>query len=403
METKIKKKLLLFTTSYPRFKGDHAGIFVYAFVKNISSYFDCTILIPSYKGAKDYIEDGIKIAHFSYFLPARLQILCYGDGIINNIRRNKFAALQIPLFLLSFFFKALKLCKECHIIHSHWIFPSGFIGAILSKIYNIKHITTIHSGGLYLLARFPFSSSIIRFIYNNCEQVICVSKDLKKELVRHIGNSKKIAVIPMGVEIYKSTANNVKIQSKIKKQGKFMVLYMGRLIKIKGVEYLIHALSRMKNVVLYIAGDGRRRKALMKLSDRLGVNSNFLGYVSGNVKKQIYDASDVIVVPSIRGKNGRTEGVPLVILEAFSYGKPVIGSDTGGIRDAVRDGINGYLVEPKNISNLRNRIKNLQKNKKLYQFLAGNAEKSAEYFSLENCLYKYMKIYSKMINATPVN
>ena len=392
METKIKKKLLLLTTSYPRFKGDHAGHFVYTFAKKISSYFECKILAPSYKGAKNYKEDGIEVIHFSYFYPKRLQILCYGDGITDNIRKNFLLIFQIPFFILSFFLKAAKLCKESHIIHSHWIFPSGLIGAVINKIYRIKHIITVHSGGLYLLTKFPFSSSIIRFIYKNCEQIICVSNDLKKELIARVGSDKKISIIPMGVEINKPEVNKIRAKSKFRIAGKFVVLYIGRLVKIKGVKHLIHALSKIENVILYVAGDGGKRKTLKKLSERLGVDSYFLGYVSGNMKEEIFASSDVVVVPSIKTKSGRTEGVPLVILEALSYGKPVIGSDIGGIRDIIKNGTNGYLVEPRNISMLKNKIEDLQRNKKLYQFLATNAKKSANNYVLGNCVSKYVNI-----------
>ena len=392
-----KKRLLTLTTSYPRFKGDHAGSFIHAFINKFINNFDCTILAPDYFDSKNSKIENHKVVYFSYFYPRYLQRLCYGYGIVDNIRRNPLTILQIPIFLFSFFLSALKLGKNSDIIHSHWLFPSGLIGAFIKKIYNIPHIITIHSGGFYFLTKFPFSSCIIRLIYNNSDYIVCVSSELKNELVKRTGNDKKISIIPMGVEIGKGRINNIISKNERSIRKRFIIFYIGRLVKIKGVEYLIKAISKLNEIELIIAGDGYELNKLILLSKKLGVNTKFVGYVSGKKKKQLYESCDVVVVPSIQDKSGRTEGMPLVILEAFSYCKPVIASNVGGIKDVINNGVNGFLVEPASELELREKIIELQLDNK-YRYILGNkARETAEFYKLGRCITQYKKIYDKIL------
>jgi glycosyltransferase involved in cell wall biosynthesis len=159
------------------------------------------------------------------------------------------------------------------------------------------------------------------------------------------------------------------------------VLFMGRLEKEKGVHILLDAISLVReqipSVRLVIAGDGSYRKELEAKATRLGVLPyvQFLGWLEFDELKRAYKEAWVLVLPSICA-----EGLGMVLVEAGLMGRPVIGSDLGGIRDIIRDGYNGFLVPPGDAQKLAEVITTLLKNKELTERMGlANLEVAREY------------------------
>ena len=135
-------------------------------------------------------------------------------------------------------------------------------------------------------------------------------------------------------------------------------LFLGVLIPRKGIIDLLKAVKQLDEqhsidqCVFDIGGTGPDEEQLrMYVKDNsLSNKVNFLGWVSGNAKNRTIEKSSVFILPSYN------EGLPVAILEAMSYGLPVISTHVGDIADAVRDNINGYLIEPGDIDGLKNAI-----------------------------------------------
>lgn len=131
-----------------------------------------------------------------------------------------------------------------------------------------------------------------------------------------------------------------------------VVLYIGRLIKVKGVEYLISSFSEVihqnPNAVLLIVGEGSEESSLRDKVTRLGLNCvQFLGPIYDvNQKAYLYQTARVVVIPSIETDNKCDPG-PLVTLEALSAGTPIVISRAVGNSYHVRQGLSGYVVPPK--------------------------------------------------------
>ena len=144
------------------------------------------------------------------------------------------------------------------------------------------------------------------------------------------------------------------------------VLYVGRLVEFKGVEYLIKAFGlverELQGVHLLVAGVGPLRHSLESLTASIGLkNCAFLGNVSDEEKVYLYSRSSMVVVPSIITKKESEGGNgPVVILEALSAGKPVITTNAAGSNaDFIRNGVNGFVVAQKDANALADRIKYL--------------------------------------------
>jgi glycogen(starch) synthase len=124
----------------------------------------------------------------------------------------------------------------------------------------------------------------------------------------------------------------------------FVILFLGRLVPIKGADILLDAVGAGVEATVLVAGDGPMRKALERRARERRVAARFLGAVDAARRAELLAACDAAVVPSRVLDDGRHEGMPLVVLEAMCAGAPVVASDSGGIREIVRDGETGLLV-----------------------------------------------------------
>jgi len=152
--------------------------------------------------------------------------------------------------------------------------------------------------------------------------------------------------------------------------GRSIVYTLGRLIELKGHEHLIHAFGLLPDDLqshLLIGGDGALQAQLKGQVRRMGLldRVTFLGHVPNHLTPFYYSLADVYVQPSIVDRDGNTEGLGMTLLEAMACGTPCIGSRTGGIPDIIRDGENGFLVDPAEPAQLADRIADLLRDRNL--------------------------------------
>jgi glycosyltransferase involved in cell wall biosynthesis len=152
---------------------------------------------------------------------------------------------------------------------------------------------------------------------------------------------------------------------------------VGRLVERKGVTHLVEAVRRLPAARLTVIGDGPERTSLAAqiAEGSLGDRVTLRGRVSEAELKDAYASSDVLVLPSILDARGDTEGLGVVLLEAMSYGVPVIGSNLGGITDIVRDGETGLLVPPGDPVQLAAALQRLATDRDLAQRLGEGGRK----------------------------
>jgi glycosyltransferase involved in cell wall biosynthesis len=136
---------------------------------------------------------------------------------------------------------------------------------------------------------------------------------------------------------------------------------VGRLVERKGVHVLLDALARLPavpRVRLEVVGEGSERPALESQAAALGLSDRvkFHGFVSDAELASHLEAADCLVLPAVTDAKGDVEGLGVVLLEAMSFGRPVIASAAGGIVDVVRSGETGLLVPPGDVAALASAI-----------------------------------------------
>lgn len=382
------KNVLVTATTFPRYKNDNQPNFVKDLSKELyKNGLNVHILVPHDYGLKPDEEfDGLHVHRFIYFLP-RLEKVVYG-GLLPNIKKNKFLILQLPFLFLFQLVGIIRLVKKYKInsVHSHWLFPQGLSGAITKKIFNIKHILTIHGSDLFTFLKIPLGKFLIRFVIKNTDYVTCVNNEIKNK-IKSLININKISVITMGV-------NTKEFKNKFKFNNK--VLFLGRLADKKGVGYLLEAAKILKNrdIKFLIAGDGPLRKELEnfvninKLQDKV----KFLGYVHGKEKIDLIKSCGIFIIPSIETRYGDQEGLPVSLLEAMAASKSIITTKVGGIKDIIRNNHNGILIKEKNPKEIINAINRLTKNKKLGEKIALNARRDILDYDWEKIGKKYYNV-----------
>jgi len=360
-------KICILTSGFPRYKGDLSGNFVLSLTKElIKRGLAVSVLAPHASKVKKSEElDGIKVYRFSYFFPFALQKLCYGSGIPTNIRHSLLAKLQLPFFSFSQLFSLIRLIKkeDINIVNSHWMVTQGLNGALVRKILGLPHILTIHAAGLFALKRFPFGKYIARFIVRNSDHIITVSSFVKSDLDKLIGYNTKAIVCPMGIDTNVFVPKDqARLREEYNIRGKYVLLFVGRLVEKKGVEYLIDAMKiltkKLSDIKLLIIGTGNLEKKLKIKVSKLNLSSyvSFLGIKKHDELIDYFNICDLLILPAIFDKYGHTETLGMVILEAMSCGKPVVASNIGGIPESVKDGYNGLLTIPKNPADIADKI-----------------------------------------------
>jgi len=293
--------------------------------------------------------------------------------------------------------------EKISLIHSQWIIPQGFIGALLHKLIKIPHLLTVHGSDLTFLGRHPALTPLTRFIVSNSDVVTVNSNYMKEQLAGIVPEySQKIRVIPMGIL---PGTFQVREFSDIKSllRTNHLILSVGRLIDWKGTIYLIEAMTdvikRFPDSLLMIAGAGPEKETLVRRCRELGLEKNvtFSGTLRTEDLPSYYQSADVFVLPSVN-KSGRTEALGVVLLEAMASGCPVIGSNVGGIPDIITDGENGFLVPEQSPEILAEKIVQILSNPDLKRkFRINGRETAQKLFSWESISYRFSEVYDEIL------
>jgi glycosyltransferase involved in cell wall biosynthesis len=231
---------------------------------------------------------------------------------------------------------------------SHWLVPSGLIAGGVN-VRGIPHLAIAHSGDVHLLRKVPGGALLARRISRHADVVGFVSAQLKAEFAALLPDVRlpHHRVLPMGyfAEDFVADAPREQIRLEMGIENT-AVLFLGRMVPIKGLDVLIRALTGMNDVTLVAAGDGQERAVLIAAAQQAGVQALFPGRVDPRQRARLLSACDVLVVPSRQTPSGRHEGMPLAVLEGLAAGIPVIASRTGAIDALIAHGRNGLLVDP---------------------------------------------------------
>ncbi len=220
------------------------------------------------------------------------------------------------------------------------------------------------------------SLTLGRYVFSHAQRMIALNTAIKTHLVAMGADERKIEIIPNAVNTRFFSPKRENVLETRFEISPPVILFVGRLVEYKGVEYLMQAFADVVKTVphtkLVIVGKGPQETELRNLQEKLKLrNVYFLGAVETRLMPEIYAGSDVLVLPSVREPFGN------VVIEAMASGKPVIGSYVGGIRDTIIHGATGYHVRPRSSRQISMYLARLLKDEPLRKRLGRTARARA--------------------------
>nr|WP_295000553.1 glycosyltransferase family 4 protein [uncultured Methanobrevibacter sp.] len=278
--------------------------------------------------------------------------------------------------------------EDIDIIHGHYLFPAGAAAVEVGKKHNIKTYVTAHGSDMFELYKSqPWIRSTIRNVLKDADGVFAVSNALKHEIVATgvVGIADKIKLSWNSVDIDKfSPKQNTTFKDEHKLTDKPIVMFVGNLIKRKNVDSLLEA-KKIANSDYYlvVVGDGPLYKNLTKKVKEENIRDVIFTGSRSDVENVI-PSCDVLILPSF------SESFGLVLIEALACGKPVIGSDVGGITEIINDDV-GLFVNPKKVSSIAKAIDKIINDENFRVVLSMNARNRALDFSEVDIPYDEVK------------
>lgn len=350
----MKRRVLIVSSTFPSRWPSAEPRFVYDLARGLVPHVDeVHALVPDAPGLpREETWDEVRVRRFTYFRPRGAQGLCYRKGIPANLRGNPWLVFLVPFFICTQAWAIGRMVRKHNldVVNSHWIIFQGLAAAIARVFVRFRHVLQIHAAGLYLLLRMPrwIGRPLARFIVRRADHVVCVSRYVLARTTELLGYEPEASISCMGVD----TSLFAGMDETEGDTGP-RILFVGRMVEKKGVEFLLRAMPRVRERVpdarLSIVGSGELERELRDLTETLGLGADIVEFHGSLPHEEVVGhlrMARVVTVPSVIDSHGETEGMPTVILEAMAAGKRVVASDVNGTPDLVRDGENGWLARP---------------------------------------------------------
>lgn len=356
---------MVLSLEYPKPSLPFQGAFTAQFAKALAKQSQVTVICPT----PWFPKSKILLSFFPEKKPWTTIPKTHIDG---NIKIH-----YLPFFTVPFIFRYLnalsialacrKTVKNIHstnaidVLHAYGVYPDGVAAALLSKWLKIPNVITALGSDVNKEMQVTLKRKQSLWALHRAATVIGVSKDLVKTLIHYGVNKNKVHWVPTGVCRTTFKAQPVSSDSKTTNDhdivsdqllsssaldtSKKIVLFVGRLHPVKGLEILLEAASILKKekrlgFVIVLIGEGPLLQSLSNSAEALGISESviFIGPQPQTIVAQWMHAANLLCLPS------HMEGLPNVILEALAQSLPVVASNVGGIPEVISHNKNGLLV-----------------------------------------------------------
>jgi glycosyltransferase involved in cell wall biosynthesis len=305
---------------------------------------------------------------------------------------------------------------KADVFEGHAVSAYGVLRSLKKRDLSSRFIQTIHGvlADEYMLSSLSESqnprvklanmfmwrlSRLERELAQNSGIIVTVSKYSVRKILTYYGvEESKIRIVPNGVdcERFRPRVGSEELKRQLGLTNNRAVLFVGRLIPRKGLNYLVEAAEQIvkeaDNVKFVIAGDGPMRDSLVAWLKRLEILDKFifLGDVSDAMLPELYNCADIFALPSIQ------EGQGIALLEAQASGKPVVAFNVGAVSESIMEGQTGFLYEP-NSQRLSSSLLRLLADAPLREKMgAKGREFVCDNYSWALCSRKMCQVYSEI-------
>lgn len=344
--TRCPLRVLHVASSYPRFTGDPTAPFMEEMLSRLAETGHAVrILVPRVDGLMEGVREGVEVVGVPH-APRALQVWGYGRSMDSSNRLRVAALLVTPFVLIAF---ALALSRELRawkpdVVHLHWLLPLGMLALLVPS--TIPVVVSAHGADVKFAT--GFLKVPARAVLRRANLLTAASsQSIHVVLSKHPDVGVPTVIIPHG-------ADGDRFMPRDKREARLalgldserpIVLSVARLVEKKGLASFVRAAAIWRNSALdaFVAGEGPQMEGLVAQASTDGVRVTFLGGVNRDQMALWYGAADVVVIPSAPVDNDIDSG-PVVLMEAFAAGRPVVSTRVGMAPTVIDHGINGFLV-----------------------------------------------------------
>jgi glycosyltransferase involved in cell wall biosynthesis len=363
--------------------GGGGGVASFQLAQELAKRHEIDYLTTGFKNLPEYeIINGVHI----YRVP-----------VINRKDLSTATYTSMLSFVPAGFLKGIALCKkkkyDC--IHALFVVPSGICGLGLSRLFRIPLVLTALGGDVYDPSKrhSPHASRILKFVisflFNHSDKNTVESDNLREIILQYYSPRQPVIIIPLG---FLKPVFTQKSRAELQiPENRTILISVGRLVRRKGYEYAIRALSILPSPSFhyFIIGDGPEEADLKKMTITLGLEKyiTFLGYVPDEIKFQYLAVSDIFLLPSIH------EGFGICLLEAMHCGLPIVSTDNGGQTDILKNRVNALLVTGNDSDAFAVKIQELLLDENLRKNISINNLRDIKHYYIEEIASDYETLY----------
>lgn len=319
------------------------------------------------------------------------------ERIYNEVCVHYIKLCKTKIGIILFWIGIIISLKKIHpdIIHIHSI-SSGLPGFLAKLFLKIPYIVTCHGSDVYL--KWKLKKMRANLVLKNANGVTALTNHMREEVQKIY--SREVIVIPNGIDLNRFTilsTQGFRSRLGIKKNEK-IIIFVGTLRPVKGVKYLIQAMKTIiqekTTIRLILVGNGDEKQGLQEIVRELNLEKNirFVGEVPNENIPMYLAAADIFVLPSL------SEGFPIVVLEAMASGLPIVATDVTGLAEIIKDGVNGFLIEPRHPEDIAEKILFLLSNNEVLHRIAIQNKEEVKEYAWDNIIKEFEGIYSKALS-----
>ena len=300
--------------------------------------------------------------------------------------------------------KNLRESEQIELVHGHsGYFGPSIIPVLAKKLLGLPSLFSLYCPASLLPRKLPLNSCGVKALSFGLDKVIAVTANVQESLVKCGVNSERIEVLNscFDEKAFRNNACHIEHTNRPKAQNKRMVLFVGNAHKTKGLDIFLSAAKLVlrthpntKFVITLHEPNKRIQCVRYFASKELGSSVEVLGVIPNMA--ELMSTADLVVAP-FRSTEGISD-IPIIVLEAMALGKPVVASNLQGIREAVRHGENGIIIDL-GVDELSRAITNLLDNNLLCEKIGSQAVLDAKNFSYSEISKRLSQLYLKVMEA----
>jgi glycosyltransferase involved in cell wall biosynthesis len=335
------------------------------------------------------IEGGVRVIRAPVFFRRRLAVA----NVASMAAYLPMAALRGVM---------LRRSESFDVINTHFVVPSGPVGDLLSRIYGVPNVLSVHGGDLYDPTkrlsphRFALLRRPISRLLRRADALVGQSRNTLQHVEEIYAVRRHSHLIPLGIERPQSVAASTRRDFGIPDDA-FVMVTVGRLVARKATVQLVRALAAAQRprVHLLIVGDGPDAVAVGNAASEAGLSErvHLVGQVHEQRKYQALGIADIFISAT------QHEGFGLVFLEAMACGLPIVCYDHGGQTDFLVDGETGHLVALNDFDALTRAVVKLHDHPALRVAMAGHNRGLVEDYFIDKCADRYESLFEEVVST----